>query len=116
MDFTSAVKSFFQKYGTFTGRSSRSEHWYAYLFLFMAVLGLGFIEGALGLAVLTTIFQVIIIVPSTAIVVRRLHDTNKSGWWYLLAFTIIGMIPVVYWLCQAGDEGVNSYGSNPLNS
>tara|TARA_B100000214_G_C23531322_1_gene429621 strand:+ start:54 stop:428 length:375 start_codon:yes stop_codon:yes gene_type:complete len=121
MNFTEAVESFFKNYATFTGRSSRSEYWYAFLFLIILGAGLGFIEGFLGLfpyteeSVLAIIAQVFLLVPSIAIIARRFHDINMSGWWYLIAFTIIGLIPVIYWLCKAGDEDDNKYGSNPLN-
>ena len=121
MNFIEAVESFFKNYATFTGRSSRSEYWYAFLFLIILGAGLGFIEGFLGLfpyteeSVLAIIAQVFLLVPSIAIIARRFHDINMSGWWYLIAFTIIGLIPVIYWLCKAGDEDDNKYGSNPLN-
>jgi len=120
MNFTEAVESFFKNYATFTGRSSRSEYWYALLFLAILGFGLGFMEGFLNLfpnteeSVLATIAQVFVLVPSIAIIARRFHDINMSGWWYLIAFTIIGLIPVIYWLCKAGDEEDNKYGSNPL--
>ena len=84
--------------------------------------GLVFLEGFLMLfaesdaSILALIFQVGIIIPSFAIVARRLHDINKSGWWYLIAFTIIGIIPLIYWLCKAGDDGENKYGPNPLEN
>jgi len=122
MNFTEAVKSFFKNYATFSGRSSRSEYWYAFLFVFMLGFGLGFIELALNLfpneedSVLARIAQLFVILPSLAIVARRFHDINISGWWYLIAFTIVGIIPVIYWLCKAGDEGDNNYGSNPLKN
>ena len=122
MSFTEAVESFFRKYADFSSRSSRSEYWYAYLFILVVAGGLGFLEGFLMLfaesdaSILALIFQVGIIIPSFAIVARRLHDINKSGWWYLIAFTIIGIIPLIYWLCKAGDDGENKYGPNPLEN
>ena len=122
MRFTQAAKSFFSKYADFSSRSSRSEYWYAYLFILLVSAGLAFVEGLLFLfpesedSILVLIFQVGIIIPSVAIVVRRLHDTNRSGWWYLIVFTIIGIIPIFYWLCKAGDDGENNYGSNPLTN
>jgi uncharacterized membrane protein YhaH (DUF805 family) len=41
---------------------------------------------------------------------RRLHDTNRSGWWQLLSLTLIGLIPLIYWLASKGDEHANQYG------
>ena len=122
MSFTEAVESFFRKYADFSSRSSRSEYWFAYLFIMVVALGLGFLEGLLELfpesdePILAWIFQVVILIPSFAIIARRLHDTNKSGWWYLIVFTIIGVIPLIYWLCKAGDDGENNYGFNPLKN
>ena len=122
MNFTEATESFFRKYADFSSRSSRSEYWYAYLFVMLVSVGLGFLEGFLNIfpqsdeAILGLIFQVGIVIPSVAIVARRLHDINKSGWWYLIIFTIIGVIPVIYWLCKAGDDGENNYGFNPLKN
>jgi uncharacterized membrane protein YhaH (DUF805 family) len=120
MNFVEAAESFFKKYFDFKGRSSRSEYWCAYLFILLVAAGLGFVEGMLGfsaptdVSILASIWQLVILVPSIAIVARRLHDTNKSGWWQLIIFTIIGIIPLIYWMCKGGDEGGNTYGSNPL--
>jgi uncharacterized membrane protein YhaH (DUF805 family) len=118
MNFTEAVSSFFKNYAVLEGRSSRSEYLYAYLFLVMVSVPAVFLEetGALP-TFFTTVFQWVVLVPSIAITTRRLHDIGKSGWWHLLAFTIVGIIPLFYWVTlQAGDEGDNQYGSNPLKS
>ena len=102
MNFVEAAESFFKKYFDFKGSSSRSEYWYAYLFILLVAAGLGFVEGMLGfsaptdVSILASIWQLVILVPSIAIVARRLHDTNKSGWWQLIIFTIIGMPPVCH--------------------
>ena len=53
-------------------------------------------------------------VAGISLVARRLHDINRSGWWYLIVFTIIGIFVVLYWLCKKGDEEENRFGSNPL--
>ena len=121
MDFSSAVQSFFNKYATFEGRASRSEFWYAQLFIILTGFFLGLIEGLLGISpfsevsVLASIFQLGVFIPSIAIIARRLHDINKSGWWYFLVLTIIGVIPVVYWFCTKGNDHENDYGTNPLD-
>ena len=121
MDFSSAVQSFFNKYATFQGRASRSEFWYAQLFIILTNFFLEFIEGLLGISpfsevsILASIFQLGVFIPSIAIIARRLHDINKSGWWYFLVLTIIGVIPVVYWFCTKGNDHENDYGTNPLD-
>ena len=50
------------------------------------------------------------IIPEIAVSIRRLHDINKSGWWILLTFTIIGIIPLTYFYCIKGDDNNNAYG------
>ena len=121
MDFSSAVQSFFNKYATFQGRASRSEFWYAQLFIILTGFFLGFIEGLLGISpfsevsILASIFQLGVFIPSIAIIARRFHDINKSGWWYFLILTIVGVIPVFYWFCKKGNEYENDYGANPLD-
>ncbi len=65
-------------------------------------------------AVLANIFSLLVIIPSIAVGVRRLHDTNHSGWWYLLIIIpIIGWIVILIWLCKNSDEEDNRFGSNP---
>ena len=65
-------------------------------------------------AVLANIFSLLVIIPSIAVGIRRLHDTNHSGWWYLLIIIpIIGWIVILIWLCKNSDEEDNRFGSNP---
>ena len=58
--------------------------------------------------------QIFIIIASTCLVIRRLHDVDKSGWWYLIIFTIIGIIPLLIWYCSKGTNGDNRFGKDPL--
>jgi uncharacterized membrane protein YhaH (DUF805 family) len=94
MSFKDAIKSFFVKFLTFSGRASRSEFWYAMLFCGLVSAGLGGLE-ELACALngwsrtaeaplLATLFDLAITIPSMAVGVRRLHDIGRSGWWYLL--------------------------------
>ena len=145
MNFTEATESFFRKYADFSSRSSRSEYWYAYLFIAMAGLGIGFLEGFMGLfpqsnqSILIIPFQIGVLIPSFAILARRLHDINKSGWWiffpattvifFILGFLIalainslfigiailfVGFIPLIifiYWTAlKSGDLESNRFG------
>ena len=131
MSFIEALKSYFLKWNDFKTRSSRSEYWWATLFIFFAsylivfmtefFIGVtfafaGFSEDAIItlLGIATIVIQVLIIIASTALVVRRLHDVDKSGWWYLLIFTIIGAIPLLIWFCRKGSDGGNKFGEDPL--
>lgn len=101
--FPVAVKRFFKKYATFSGRASRSEYWWWMLVSILVTLGLTALSGGLtaeagsepGTGNILFSFVLLIwalgtIVPSIALTVRRLHDSNKSGWLYLL-----GLIPIV---------------------
>ncbi len=108
-DLTNSVISCFNKYFDFETRSSRKEFWYWQLFRILMFLSITFIE-SLGLSGLLFISNFIFLIPEIAVSIRRLHDINKSGWWILLTLTIIGIIPLTYFYCIKGDDGVNDYG------
>jgi uncharacterized membrane protein YhaH (DUF805 family) len=74
MDIITAVKSVYSKYATFSGRASRAEYWYFFLFTIIAGAALSAIESTLA-----TAFSIANLVPNLAVAVRRLHDTNRSG-------------------------------------
>lgn len=103
-----------QKYAVFEGRARRAEYWYFELFTILIALGLGLLEGLLGIAphsdnsILATIFQLIILLPSIGVSIRRMHDVNKSGWYILIPIysLILALTP--------GDSGDNRYGSDPI--
>ena len=117
-----STKTCFKKYAVFKGRASRQEYVCFAVFVFVVSFLLGLIEGFLGLfpsaedwSVFEVIFTLITLLPSWAVMVRRLHDINKSGWWFLINITIIGLIPFLYWVVfKKSDEGENKYGDNPL--
>ena len=108
-DLTNSVISCFNKYFDFETRSSRKEFWYWQLFRILMFLSITFIE-SLGLIGILFISNFIFLIPEIAVSIRRLHDINKSGWWILLTITIIGIIPLTYFYCIKGDDGVNDYG------
>ena len=54
------------------------------------------------------IFGWVTLIPSISLSVRRLHDIDKSGWWLLISFTIIGIPVLIYWAIKAGDRQENS--------
>ena len=108
-DLTNSVISCFNKYFDFETRSSRKEFWYWQLFRILMFLSITFIE-SLGLSGILFISNFIFLIPEIAVSIRRLHDINKSGWWILLSLTIIGIIPLTYFYCIKGDDGVNDYG------
>ena len=65
---------------------------------------------------LYTINALVLFIPGIAVAVRRLHDTDRSGWWFLLAFTVIGILLLFYWYVQPGTQGMNRYGYDPLRT
>jgi uncharacterized membrane protein YhaH (DUF805 family) len=132
MTFTEAVKSCLSKYVTFSGRAARSEFWFFWLFSFLVlivstildgILGTGFtminpatgLEQSVGYGYVYIIAALALLLPSLAAAVRRLHDTNRSGWWLLIALIpLIGAILLLVWYCTKGTPGDNQYGSDPL--
>ena len=124
MNFLNAVKSYFVRWNDFKTRSSRSEYWWATLFTVLVSLALELLNVAIAsnppaliltISILVLIFLIFMMIASLALAVRRLHDLDKSGWWYLLVFTIIGIIPLTIWFCSKGTEGENRFGENPLS-
>lgn len=110
-DFKTSVITCFEKYFTFSGRASRSEYWYFYLLMTVTAFVLFFVsEWLYFLFYLGTFF------PFLAAAIRRLHDIDKSGWWYLIMIIpFVGFFVVLYWHCQKGTHGVNRFGPNPLD-
>ena len=106
----------------FNGRSCRTESRYFLIFNIIIGLTAGLIDMIMGFTIeiipgiptliLSEITRGIIILPNVSLVIRRLHDINKSGWWMLLFFTIVGLIPMFYWLYfKEGDQSENNYGT-----
>lgn len=119
MGFQEAVKSFFKRYTDFSGRSSRSEYWWAFLAIMIGYLVLGLVSGLLGEtigSIVILIAMLAIILPSIAIAIRRLHDTDRSGWWYLLSLIPLVSLVLLFFYCQKGTDGPNQYGPDPLGS
>lgn len=114
MNFSTSVKTCFSKYATFSGRASRSEYWYFYLFTILISFFGSLIssEIASGLVGLISLF---FLLPSFAVFVRRLHDIGKSGWnWLLCLIPLIGSIILLVFLCQASEENENKWGEKPI--
>lgn len=110
-----------KKYAVFSGRARRKEYWYFVLFNILISIGLSFVDAMVGTVnaetgygLLGAVYSLAILIPSLAVLVRRLHDTDRSGWWIL-----IGLIPVIGWIVllvfvvQDSHPGQNQYGANP---
>lgn len=104
------------KYATFSGRASRSEFWWFYLFT--VLLGWGATAvGALSAPgtgageILSLIVSLALFLPTLAVGCRRLHDIGRSGWWQLLVLTLIGVILLIIWWATDTKREDNKYGS-----
>lgn len=104
-----------KKYADFSGRARRTEYWLFFLFNFVIAMVLGVLDFVLGTpGILGLIFALAILIPSIAVAARRLHDTDRSGWWILIAFIpIVGTIALLVFLLLDSTPGENRFGSNP---
>jgi uncharacterized membrane protein YhaH (DUF805 family) len=103
-----------ENYAVFSGRARRSEFWYFGLFNMLIQLGLGFFDHFLRLPLLEGLYALAILIPSIAVTTRRLHDTDRSGWWQLLLLIpLIGLIVLIVFEFQDSQPGPNRYGANP---
>lgn len=128
--FTQSVKTVLAKYATFDGRAPRSEYWWFALFVFLASIPLSLIDQmvvapALGFEsfkedtpqLLSMVFSLALLLPGITVAVRRMHDLDKSGWWVLIVFIpLLGILLMLYWFVQAGTNGSNRFGPDPIES
>jgi len=135
-----------QKYAAFSGRASRSEYWWFFLFTVLGGIVLNLIDSVLGttigynriiggmiihreVGIISALFNLAMLVPAIAVSVRRLHDTDRSGWFFLLILTPIagalfgsigllvsfaGWIVLLVFFVQQGTNGRNRFGDDPL--
>lgn len=110
-----------KKYATFEGRARRKEYWYFVLFCLLAIVALSIVDGIAGtfdeeaeIGLFGGLFILATVLPSIAVTVRRLHDTNRSGWWVLINFIpIVGALVVLVFTLQDSQPGANRFGPNP---
>ncbi len=109
MSFSEAISTCFTKYADFTGRAKRSEYWWFVLFMFIGSL---LFHIAVRSGLLSGLFSLATIIPYWAVGARRLHDTDRSGWWQLLVLVpIIGWLFLLIWKVQDSDAGTNRFDS-----
>jgi len=132
------------RYAEFSGRASRSEFWYYVLFYVLGSILFAILDSILGttytyefasaqvttggadiaavstketIGYLQTFYGFAMLIPSIAVSIRRLHDTGKSGWWFLLGVipivNFIGIFVLIYFYVQEGQAGSNAYGPDP---
>jgi uncharacterized membrane protein YhaH (DUF805 family) len=110
-----------KKYAVFSGRARRKEYWYFFLFNLLITIVLLVIDGMAGtliaeggIGLLSSIYGLAVLIPFFAVAVRRLHDTDRSGWWLLIwLIPLIGAIVILVFTVQDSKPGENQYGSNP---
>jgi uncharacterized membrane protein YhaH (DUF805 family) len=111
--FWQAITSCYSKYATFSGRASRSEYWYFTLYHTLLVACFALMPSVLG-TMLLALSLIGNFLPALSVLVRRLHDTDRSGWWYWIALVpLLGLILII-WFCTRGTAGDNRFGADPL--
>jgi uncharacterized membrane protein YhaH (DUF805 family) len=111
-----------KRYAEFSGRSQRKEYWMFTLGIIIAEVAIMIVEGMLGInrmvvgiyGPILSLFMLALIIPSLAVSIRRLHDTDKSGWFLLLGLIpFVGAIILLVFFCTDGTSGPNRFGSDP---
>jgi len=124
VDFATAFKRAFRKYATFKGRASQSEFWFFTLGNLVVIFSLFTLAGTIGvdpsgdtngtgsiLGLALIAWYLVSILPSLGLLVRRLHDTGHSGWFYwIVLIPLIGAIILLVSLAKKGDVDTNQYG------
>lgn len=111
-----------RNYAVFSGRARRKEYWFFLLLTLVFTIVMALIDQVLGtydegtgIGLLTGLYEVAMIVPGLAVTVRRLHDTNRRGWWLLLALIpIVGGIILFVFMVLPGRKGANRFGLDPI--
>jgi uncharacterized membrane protein YhaH (DUF805 family) len=134
MTFGESIKTCFAKFATWQGRASRSEYWFFILYSFIVQIAAMVVDNVLGTTFSITdpgtgeaismgygwiyiLAALANFLPGLAVLVRRLHDTGRSGWWYWIALVpLIGAILLLVWFCSRGTQGANQYGPDPLGA
>ena len=124
MTFTESIGACYSKFFEFSGRASRSEYWWFYLFTLLLTWGAKLVatltmpEDETGIYAGVILESVVLLatLPTISAWVRRLHDVGKSGWNILWLFTIIGVIPIIIWTCREGSKTQNEYDTKKTNN
>jgi len=111
-------------YAVFNGRARRKEYWFFFLFNVLASMALAMVDSATGtfdeargMGLLGGLYALGVLLPSIGVSIRRLHDTDRSGWWLLLGLVpVIGAIVLLVFLVLDSQPGDNRFGPNPKTS
>jgi uncharacterized membrane protein YhaH (DUF805 family) len=110
MSFGKSISTCFSKYVVWKGRASRAEYWWFLLFTSVVGWAAMTVSAVTDQPFIYYFYSMVVFLPSLSAMVRRLHDTNRSGWWYWIILTIVGAFFLLYWLIKKGDENQNNYG------
>jgi uncharacterized membrane protein YhaH (DUF805 family) len=123
VSFAAAVRSVLSQYVQFGGRARRAEYWWFVLFTVLVGIVASILDIALGTdfdgsvtssGVFNLIVNLALVLPSLAVAVRRLHDTDRSGWWILIGLIpLVGAIVLLLFFVQDGTAGPNRFGPSP---
>ncbi|HSK90309.1 MAG TPA: DUF805 domain-containing protein [Euzebyales bacterium] len=103
-----------QNYVGFAGRARRKEYWYFVLFNVLISLALTAVDAVLQTGVLAGLYSLAVFLPSLAVSVRRLHDTDRSGWWLLVGLIpVVGVVVLLVFTLTDSTMGDNRYGPSP---
>ena len=105
-----------KKYAEFNGRARRMEYWMFILTNFFVALAIFLVEVFVlgGGGMFYGVYSLAVIIPSLAVTIRRLHDTDRTGWWFLIVFVpVIGQIVLLVFMFLDGTAGENQYGQSP---
>lgn len=103
-----------KKYITFSGRARRKEFWMFVLFNIIASCVASVIDKVLGTMMISSLYSLAALLPGLAVCARRLHDTDRSGWWMLIALVpVVGVIVLLVFECLDSTPGENRFGPNP---
>lgn len=105
--------SVLKKYAQFSGRARRQEFWMFTLINLIITIALMVIGGVVGFPLLSSIYSLAVLLPSIGVGVRRLHDTNRSGWFMLLCLIPLVNFVLIYFLAIEGQKEENQYGPDP---
>lgn len=115
MTFAEAVRSGFDHYVKFDGRASRPAFWWWFLFGVLVGIGASIIDAIIGsFGVVSGLAALALLLPNLSVAIRRLHDTDHTGWWVLIGLIpIIGFIVLLIFYLRQSDPGENQYGPPP---
>jgi uncharacterized membrane protein YhaH (DUF805 family) len=118
--FTGSVALCLRRYFQFTGRAPRAEYWYFTLFAFLTGVAADLADLICfgpNHEIFASIASLALLIPGLAVWTRRMHDLDRTGWWWLLMFVpVIGWMILLVWACTRGTRGPNRYGPDPLGA